>query len=410
MAVELNTYRYKAINKRGRTVYGVLSASDENHLAKRLADVGIELIRASQMKPRSTWLFSPQKRKVPIRDLLQFFIQLEQMQASGVMLLEALAHSRAAISNKNFVNVVDEMHRLVSEGASMSEAMSQFPHIFKKLYVAIVKASEQTGDMVGAYRYLIQYLKWVDDMNRRVRKATRYPIILTIAIIITVVVMMGFVVPQIIDFLTAMDSKEELPFLTRALVATSSFFQNYWYVLLIGIVLVAGGVSAMRKLSDRFRFTTDAMILKIPVIGELVRKIDVAQFAYTVSALFTAGIPLLQCLKTAQVTVGNMAMEKTLVDVHDEMARGATLSDALHASGEYPVMVVQMVRIAEESGKMADVLDQIAEFYNNDVDETVQGVISMIEPMMTAILGGMILWIAVAVFGPIYGMFENMQF
>ncbi len=410
MVAELKTYRYKAVNKRGRTVYGVLSASDENHLGKRLGDVGMELIRCTEMKSRGTWLFSPQKRKVPTRDLLQFFIQLEQMQSSGVMLLEALAHSRAAMSNRTFINVVDEMHRLVSEGASMSEAMAQYPGIFKKLHVAIVKASEETGDMVGAYRYLIQYLKWVDDMNRRVRKATRYPIILTIAIILTVVIMMGFVVPQIIEFLVTMDQKEALPFATTSLMAVSAFFQNFWMFVLIGIIGTVAGISLLRKLSDRFRLFTDALLLKVPILGPLVRKIDVAQFAYTVSALFTAGIPLLQCLKTAQNTVSNSAMEKTLVDVHDEMARGATLSDALNASGEYPPMVVQMVKIAEESGRMSAVLDQIAEFYNNDVDETVQGVIAMIEPMMTAILGGMILWIAIAVFGPIYSMFETMPF
>ena len=407
---ELNTYRYKAINKRGRTVTGVLSARDENHLDRRLKEVGMELVRTTLLKPKNAWLLSFTAGKVSIRDLLQFFIQMEQMQASGVMLLEALAHSRVSLNSKALVNVVDEMHRMVSEGASMSEAMSQYPDVFKKLHVAIIKASEETGDMVGAYRYLIDYLKWVDEMQRRIRKATRYPIILMGVIVVTVVVMMGHVVPQIVEFMTAIDREGGLPFHTVALIAVSSFFQHMWLYLLGMIALVVGSLTLMRKLSDEFRLMTDRWILVAPLAGDLVRKIDIAQFAYTVSALFAAGIPLLQCLKTAQVTVSNSAMAQSLQDVYEEMTGGATMSSALGATGEYPSMVIQMLKIGEESGKVGDVLDQIAEFYNNDVDETVQAIISMIEPAMTMVLGGLILWIAVAVFGPIYGMFEDLPF
>lgn len=389
---------------------GVLSARDEYHLDSRLKETGMELIRAKQMKPQVSWLLSLQKGKVSVRDLLQFFIQMEQMQSSGVMLLEALAHSRVSLSNKALVRVVNEMHRMVSEGASLSETMEQYPLIFKKLQVAIVKASEETGDMVGAYRYLINYLKWVDEMQRRIRKATRYPMILVLAIVVTIVVMMGHVVPQIVEFMSLVDQGAGLPFHTVALIAVSEFFQNSWLILLGTIVGIIAGLSLLRKLSDEFRLITDRLTLRLPLIGELVRKIDIAQFAYTVSALFAAGIPLLQCLKTAQNTVSNSAMAQSLGDVHEEMTSGATLSDALGATGEYPSMVIQMLKIGEESGKVGDILNQIAEFYNNDVDETVQGIIALIEPLMTAILGGLILWIAVAVFGPIYGMFEDLPF
>lgn len=164
------------------------------------------------------------------------------------------------------------------------------------------------------------------------------------------------------------------------------------------------------RTSDSFAYRVDAIILRLPVMGELIRKINIARFAQTFGALFAGGIDVLKALDSATNTVGNRVLREGLENVQRHVKSGDALSEALNKSGEFPSMVVRMVRVGEESGGLTDVLHQVSEFYTNDVDEEVQKVITMIEPSLTALLGGMILWIAVGVFGPIYSSFENIDF
>ena len=159
-----------------------------------------------------------------------------------------------------------------------------------------------------------------------------------------------------------------------------------------------------------FRHNTDQMVLNSPMIGDLMRKIEISRFSYIVSSLYKAGVPFLECLQVALESIENRVISAALSKVIEDMQAGETLSDALNTTGEFPSIVVQMIKIGEESGDMSYVLDQVSEFYDNDVEEAVQAMVTMIEPALTGIMGGLIAWIAIAVFGPIYGMFENIEF
>lgn len=350
----------------------------------------------------------PGRRGVKVRDLIQFFMHLDQMQGAGVPLLDALADIRDTTDNDYMRDIMSEVYRDVSDGASVSEAMARHPKVFSGLYISLISAGEETGDMNAIYRQLVKYLKWVDKMQTKVRKATRYPMILLVAVVVVVVVMMGFVVPQIVGFIRNIGM--ELPFYTVALINTSDFFQAYWWAVLIGPVLLFILYKVLRKTSESFAYQADGVFLKMPVFGILIRKISIARYAQTFGALFSSGIDILQCLRSARDTVTNLALLEALDAVQQQVKIGSPLSDALNASGEFPSLVIRMVKIGEESGNLTSVLDQVAEFYTNDVDEAVDGLIAMIEPFLTAVLGGMILWIAVAVFGPIYSSFENIDF
>ena len=245
-------------------------------------------------------------------------------------------------------------------------------------------------------------------MQVRVRKATRYPMVLCAVVLLTVVIMMGFVVPQIVDFIRNLD--QELPFSTTSLIATSDFFKAYWlWVLIVPTLLVIAAIFFSRT-SESFAYRLDALMLRIPVMGELIRKINISRFSQTFGALFAGGIDILKALDAATNTVGNRVLREGLENVKTYVKQGDPLSEALNKSGEFPSMVVRMVRVGEESGGLTQVLEQVSEFYTSDVDEEVQKVITMIEPALTGLLGGMILWIAVGVFGPIYSSFENIDF
>ncbi|NQZ13669.1 MAG: type II secretion system F family protein [Alphaproteobacteria bacterium] len=390
----------------GRPVRGVLSAANEADLFNQLQEVDLELINCSKISAKKgLGLGGP---KVKIRDIIQFYLHLKQMQGAGIPILESLADIRDTTDNDTFRDVMAEAYRDVSEGAAFSEAMEKHPKIFNNLQVSLMASGEKSGNIEGSCIQLIKFLKWVDAMQTRVRKATRYPMILMFAVVATVVIMMAFVVPKIVAFLGELD--QELPAATKALMATSDFFVNYWmWVLIVPIVSITVTV-ILAKSSESFAYRLDGLMLNAPFMGPLIRKINIARFTQTFGALFHSGIDILAALDASSNTISNRVLKEGLENVQNYVKSGDQLSESLNKSGQFPSMVVRMVKVGEESGNLTEVLDQVSEFYTNDVDEEVEKVISMIEPSLTLILGGMILWIAVGVFGPIYASFENLDF
>jgi type IV pilus assembly protein PilC len=402
----LEKFKYKAISDQGRYVRGIISASSEADLYAQLQTAGLELIDCKILSNKSFSSFS--FSKIKIRDVIQFFIQMEQMQGAGVPLLDTLKDIRDTIEGTRFRDMVTEIHRDVSEGASLSEAMARHPKVFAPLHLSLIKAGEDTGDLTAAYKHLVKYLKWVDYIQSKIRKATRYPMVVMAVVFVTVIVMMGFVVPQIVGFIKNM--KMELPFYTVGLIKTSEFFQAYWWAVIAVPIVVIVFVKIMCKVSEDFRYKIDQIMLKMPIFGPLIRKITIARYAQTFGALFSAGIDILSALRSARQTVTNMVMIDAMERVEKYVQAGQSTSEAFSSCGEFPSMVVRMLRIGEESGNLTVVLEQIAEFYTKDVDEAVEGMIAMIEPSLTALLGGIILWIVAGVFGPIYSSFENIDF
>lgn len=402
----MEKYKYKALNSKGRPIKGVLGAVNENDLFNQLQSANLELVSCvalSSKKSKSRFMTN-----IKIRDLIQLFIHLDQMDGAGVPLLDALADIRDTTENTALRDAMSEIHRDVSEGSQLSEAMAKHPRIFTNLYVSLVGSGEKTGKMSSSYRQLVKYLKWVDLMQTRVRKATRYPMILLVVVVAAVTIMMGFVVPQIVEFIRNMEF--ELPFATTSLIATSDFFQAYWWAVLLLPLILVGSVLALRKSSENIAYRIDRLLIEMPVMGPLIRKINVARFCQTFGALYAAGLPILEAIRAATSTVSNRALLEALDSIQSLIKTGSPLSEAFNGSGEFPSMVIRMLKVGEDSGNLTVVLEQVSDFYTADVDEEVQKLIAMIEPSLTMVLGGMILWIAVGVFGPIYNSFEDMQF
>lgn len=393
----------------GRIVQGTVSAVDDVHLGSQLETASLELITCKPVRFGADFSLSRYVSRVGTRDLIQLFVQLEQLQSAGISLVDSLTNIREATVNRHLHDMLLDLHRNITEGQSLSEAMAHHTAVFDNMCRSLIASGEQSGDMVAAYRYLIKHLKWADDMKRRVRKATRYPIVVIAVVLIAVVVMMALVVPSIMQFFEFISEDEALPLPTLALVATSEFFRAWWWAMIGGMAAAVAAVLAGKRFSEDFALRVDRIMLQAPLFGPLVRKLNIARFVQTVSALYAAGIPFLDAVKTGRDTIDNRVLREAANEVRENMKAGKAFSHALTATGEFPVMVPLMIKTGEETGKMAEVLEQIAEFYNADVDEEVQKLIAMIEPGLTALLGGLILWIAIGVFGPIYTLFEDLD-
>ncbi|MFN3700335.1 MAG: type II secretion system F family protein [Alphaproteobacteria bacterium] len=397
----------------------MIAANNEVDLYNQLQSAGLELVDCSVISQQKLSGRLLGTKKISIRELIQFFIHMEQMQSAGVPLLDALADIRDTTENDRLRDVMSEIVRDVSDGASLSESMARHPKIFGNIYISLIQAGEDTGDLTSSYKQLERYLRWVDDMQSKVRKATRYPIIVTFVVLITVVVMMGVVVPQIVGFLNNM--KIDLPIQTVALIKTSNFFANPLFnifgigvpggvIVILMPLLVFSFIKFLKKMSKEWAYKIDLMMLNMPIAGVLIRKITIARYAQTFGALFASGIDVVNALKSARNTVNNLALIEALETVESYVQSGSPLSEAFNNSGEFPSLVIRMLKVGEESGNLTDVLEQVSEFYTKDVDEAVQGLIAGIEPGLTGVLGILILWIAAGVFGPIYESFSEIDF
>jgi type IV pilus assembly protein PilC len=399
-------YSYRAVNPKGRSIRGVVTAANESDLTTRLEEGGLALVDCKEMSDKSSMFAALTAGKIKLRDLIQMFMHLEQLQKAGVPLLDCLSDVRDTTESPRLRDVMSDVYREVAEGNSFSNALAKHPATFEPIFVSLIHAGEETGNLVNSFSQVIRHLKWTDAMRSKVKKATRYPKILLVVVIGVIWMMMGYVVPQVTEFLKEIG--QELPPVTLALIATSDFFGEYFIWIVAGMIGFYIFLRIGRMLSEGFRYRTDYIALSMPVMGPLIRKIALSQFCQTFGILFISGLDMLQCLEAAKKTAGNLVIIEALGQVRQRVQEGFPLSAALERSGEFPSLVIRMVKVGEESGSLTNVLDQVAEFYDKDVNEAVDAMIQMIEPTLTVLLGGIILWIAAAVFGPIYDSFGKM--
>ncbi len=402
----MRQYKYRAINSKGRATRGVMNAANERDLYTQLRAHGLELADCKEDKP-TRFRFLLGASKIKTRDLIGFFTHLQQLQQAGVPLLDSLADARDSADLPAMRDMVADILRDVSEGTALSDAFGKFPQVFPSLFIAMVRAGESTGDLVESYSQLIKYLKWHDELSLKVKKAKRYPMILGGVISIVLVIMMGYVVPQIVDFIRKMN--QELPWYTTSLIATSDFFKAYWYLIVGGIIGTGILHQVLYKTLLNYRLNVDKLVLKLPIFGPIVRKINIARYTRTFGVLFAGGIDIINCLRYSQTTITNRHIYLSLNRVEEEVSSGQPFSLALNETGEFPSMVIRMIKIGEETGNLRPVLDQVTEFYSRDVDEAIQSLVALIEPALTLVMGVIILWIAAGVFGPIYNSFGNLD-
>ncbi len=400
-------FSYRAVNAKGRPIRGVVTAANESDLTTRLEEGGLALVDCKEMSEKAGGLSTVFAKGVKIRDLIQMFVHLEQLQKAGVPLMDGLSDVRDTTESPKLRDVMSDVYREVAEGNSFSNSLSRHPSVFERIFISLIASGEETGNLGNSFSQVIRHLKWTDAMRSKIKKATRYPKILLVVVSGVIWVMMAVVVPQVVGFLK--DIGKTLPPITTALIATSNFFANYGLYIAAAVAVIYIFLRIGRATSEGFKYYTDYIALNTPVMGPLIRKIALSQFCSTFGILFTSGLEILKCLDAAKLTAGNVVLVEALGSVRERVQEGLPLSTAMTRSGEFPTLVTRMVKVGEESGNLTGVLEQVTEFYDKDVNEAIDAMIQMIEPALTVILGGMILWIAAAVFGPIYDSLGDMS-
>ena len=397
-------YAYRALNDAGKTVRGKLSANNETDLYQQLQQIGLMLLDSKVAKTNA--VSTAMARGISAREKIQFFVHLEQLQAAGVPLLDSLTDVRDSTDVARVRDMTTTLLNDVSEGTPLSQAFEKHPKIFGDLYSSLIAVGEESGKLTEAFQHLTKHVKWEEAIRSRIVKATRYPAVVLVIITGMLMFMMGFVVPGIVAFLKA--NGQTLPPVTVALIATSDFVVGYWWAILLTPLTIFAIIFALNKASDTTRYAMSCLALRIPLFGGLITKLAISRFSHFFAVMFQSGVPILQCLETAQRVVTNRCLEESLKTVRQQVQNGEPLSEAMRNSGQFPSLVCRMVKIGEDSGNLGGVLDNVTGFYDKDVDEAIDAMIGSIEPALTVISGAVMGWIVVGVMGPIYDSLSKM--
>jgi len=398
------SYSYKAINDRGRRLSGSIMADNELDLESRLKHVGLDLIeyRETRQKKKSN------RGKIGIKDLIIMCMHLEQLDRAGVPLHDALADVRDSSESPRLRDVLTGVYESVRNGNILSQALAAYPKVFNEVFIGLVAAGEKTGKLSESFTHLAEHLKWTAEIRGKIKKATRYPLVLLVVITGVISVMMLAVVPKLVDFIISQGFS--LPLHTRALIAVSHAFGSYWYLILGTPVLIIGTLIFMYQTSDSAAYKMDGLIMKVPLIGNVTRKIDMARFTHFFSVMFTSGIDVLQSLSSAKDVVHNRVLKESIDLVTTNVTEGNSLTSSLRLSNQFPNLVIRMFKVGEDSGNMRDALENINFFYNREVNDSVDSMVGAIQPILTVVMGVLIFWIIAAVFGPLYESFSKIKF
>lgn len=401
----MTVYLYKAVDKEGKSAQGQMDAINEVDLELRLRRMGVDLITAREASKRQKLFGGP---KASLQDLIMFAFQMEQMTRAGVPLLEGLAELRDSTPNPAFREVLNQLVSGVEGGQMLSQVMEQHPKIFNEVFISLVRAGEQTGQLTEVFDNLANTLKWQHELVGQTKKLLAYPMFVMVVVLGATAFLMSYLVPQMAGFLQNMG--QELPIQTRFMIAASDILVNYWWAfILVPILLVTTLIVALKNSEDA-RYKFDAIKLKLPISGDIMKKIIMARFARYFALMYQTGIPVLDAIKTCEGIVSNRVVADSLNRAHQQISAGEQMSESFHNMGIFPPMVIRMIRMGESTGALDKALLNIAYFYDRDVKDSIDKMLKLIEPALTVVLGGLLALIMFSVMGPVYDSFSNMKF
>ncbi|MCG8592201.1 MAG: type II secretion system F family protein [Proteobacteria bacterium] len=398
-------YVWEAKTRQGSTKKGDMEAVNEAAVQAQLRAQGLMPTKVKS-KPKNVEDIFPflQSTKVKTKELVIFTRQFATMIDAGLPLVQCLTILGNNADNPALKRVILEVKSDVEQGATFAESLAKHPKVFDNLYVNLVAAGEVGGILDTILNRLASYLEKADKLASQVKGAMVYPVTVITVSIAVIVLLLVKVIP-VFEKMFA-DFGGELPGPTQMVVNLSHWLQAYVGYMLIAAVSAVVGFGQARKRSLSFRYQTDALMLKLPVFGDLLRKVAVARFSRTLSTMIASGVPILDALEIVAKTAGNMVIEEELMRTRAAISEGKTMVEPLEESAVFPPMVVQMIGVGEEAGAMETMLSKIADFYDDEVDAAVGALTAMLEPMMMVFLGGSIGTILIAMYLPIFKIAE----
>ncbi|MDE3274269.1 type II secretion system F family protein [Pseudoalteromonas sp. G4] len=394
----LTTFAWVGVNARGKKMEGEINGPSIAIVKAQLRKQGII---PSKVKKKAQPLFGlSSEPKISAKEIAMFTRQVATMLLAGVSLIQALDMIASGSDNKSMQKLITKIADEVKAGDPLSKALRAYPKYFDDLYCDLIESGEQSGALDRIFDRVALYKEKAEALKSKIKKAMFYPIaVLTVAFIVTVILLI-FVVPQFEQVFAGFGA--ELPAFTQFVIGISEFMQANWWIV-FGILGV--GFYAFKKAhasSKEVRDNTDKIILKLPVVGDILNKAAVARYARTLSTTFAAGVPLVDALDSAAGASGNAVYRDAILDIKNEVSSGNQMNFAMKNANIFPAMVIQMVAIGEESGSLDDMLGKVATIYETEVDDAVDGLSSLLEPLIMAVLGVLVGGLIVAMYLPIF--------
>ena len=397
-------FSYKAIDSHGKSIMGQIEALNFIDLEMRLKRMGLDLVSGGQSR-RGTNPFRAGSIKRP--DLINFCFHMEQLTNAGVPMVEGLTDLRDSVDNVRFKEVVSGVLESIGGGRNLSQALTDYPDVFSPVFTALIRAGEDTGRLPQVLRELSESLKWEDELAAQTKKLVMYPAFVGSIVLTVTLFLMIYLVPQMVGFIKNMG--QAVPLQTRILIAVSGFFVDYWWAVVMAPVIAFFGIKFAAKTSPELRFQLDRIKLSIPMLGPILRKIILSRFASTFAMMYSSGITVLDAVRSAEETAGNLVLQDALRMAGQQISEGKNVTSAFQDIGIFPPLVVRMLRVGESTGNLDAALLNVAYFYNREVRESIAKVQVMIEPAMTVVLGAILGWVMLSVLGPVYDTISKLK-
>jgi len=397
------TFSYKAIDANGKAAMGQIDALNIVDLELRLKRMGLDLVVGGPTK-RAGGLGRAIKRP----DLIHFCFHLEQLSSAGVPLVEGLADLRDSIENPRFREVISGLIESIQGGQNLSGSLASYPEVFSPVFRSLVKAGEDTGRLPEVLKNITDNLKWEDELAAQAKKLVMYPAFVGTVVILVTIFLMIYLVPQMISLIKNMG--QTIPAHTRLLIFVSDLFVHFWWAIL-GLPVIAFFVLRyLTRTNPAVRHRMDAVKLRLPLVGPILRKIILSRFASIFALMYSSGITILDAIRNAEETAGNAVIREGLESAGQQIAEGKTVTAAFQEVGLFPPLVIRMLRVGESTGALDTALLNVSYFYNREVREEIGKVQVLVEPALTVVMGVLLGWVMLSVLGPIYDTISKIKF
>jgi MSHA biogenesis protein MshG len=399
-------YAWRGRNNRGEAVSGELEAMTENGVADQLLSMGVSPVHIAPAAPKVEkkpgisleWLT---RQPIVVEDLLIFSRQMYTLNKAGVPILRAFAGLEASATKPAMVDMLKDIRASLDQGRELSAALARHVTLFGGFYISMIRVGEMTGRLTEVFLRLTEHMEFERDVRERIKQAMRYPMFVMIAMAAAIVILNIFVIPVFAKVFAGFNA--ELPLITRGLLAFSGWMIAWWPLLLVVMAVTFYGVRAyVRTPEGRYRW--DARKLKLPIVGDIILKATLARFARSFALSSQSGVPLVQALTVVAQTVDNAFIGSRIEQMRDGIERGESISRCAATTGVFTPVVLQMINVGEETGELDNLLFEIAAMYERDTDYSIKGLSASIEPILLAVIGVLVLLLALGVFLPLWNM------
>lgn len=395
-ALKTSVFVWEGTDRKGGKIKGELTGANPMLVKAQLRKQGIN---PTKVRKKGISLFSAGKKIKPM-DIALFTRQMATMMGAGVPLLQSFDIIGEGFENPNMRKLVDEVKQEVASGNSLANSLRKKPQYFDDLYCNLVDAGEQSGALETLLDRVATYKEKTESLKAKIRKAMTYPIAVVVVALIVSAILLIKVVPQFQSVFENFGA--ELPAFTQMVINLSEVLQKWWFIVLIGMFVVAFAIREAHRRSESFRNWVDRSLLKLPIVGMIIYKSSVARYARTLSTTFAAGVPLVEALDSVAGATGNVVFRNAVYKIKQDVSSGTQLNFSMRTTGAFPSMAIQMAAIGEESGSLDEMLGKVASFYEEEVDNAVDNLTTLMEPMIMAVLGVLVGGLIIAMYLPIF--------